>query len=373
MHVSELAARLIDIPSVSGDEGRIADFVEARLRANSALQVLRDGDAVLARTNLGRDQRVVLAGHVDTVPIAGNVPARLLERREIDDDGEAAPSPSTTTLWGRGSVDMKSGCAVFLALAEELRDPRMDITWVFYDHEEVAAELSGLGRVARHHPEWLSGDLAVLGEPTNGRIEGGCNGTMRANVTARGRAAHSARPWMGRNAVHALAEPLRRLAEWPPSTRTVEGLDFRESLLAVGVSGGGARNSVPDEATLIVNFRFAPDRSAAAAEDYVREMFADLPVAIEVTDRAAGARPGMDHEELGKLAQLLCERGAGEPVAKLGWTDVARFAQLGIPAINCGPGDPLLAHREDESCPTDQIQNMYEVFTAWLDSTERME
>ena len=369
MEISELAARLVDIPSVSGNEREIADFVEDRLRANPRLEVLRDGDSVLARTNLGRPGRVILAGHLDTVPIAANVPGRF-----IGDDDEATPATAGVprSLWGRGSVDMKGGCAVFLALAEDLVDPRLDITWVFYDHEEVAAELSGLGRVARHHPEWLMGDLAVLGEPTNGRIEGGCNGTMRLNLTARGRAAHSARPWMGVNAVHGLGEPLRRLEQWGPSVRTVGGLAFKESLLAVGVVGGGARNSVPDEATLIVNFRFAPDRTEEEAESYVREMFADLPLEIEVTDSAAAAAPGMDHPECERLAGLLEARGAGEAVAKLGWTDVARFSQLGVPAIKCGPGDPLLAHREDEACPVTQIEDTYAVFTQWLQTSEKM-
>ena len=361
MTISELAARLVDIPSVSGNEREIADFVEARLRANPALDVTRDGDAVVARTHLGAASRVILAGHLDTVPIAGNVPSSFF------DSDESHPH-----LFGRGSVDMKSGCAVFLALAEELTHPRLDVTWVFYDHEEVAAELSGLGRLAANHPEWLTGDLAVLGEPTNARIEGGCNGTMRLNLTATGQAAHSARPWMGTNAVHALAEPLRRLAEWEPQVHRVGGLDFTESLLAVGISGGGARNSVPDEATLIVNFRFAPDRSEAAAEAYVRDLFADLPLAIEVTDSAAAAAPGMDHPEFARLAGQLSERGAGDPVAKLGWTDVARFSALGVPSINCGPGDPLLAHRADEACPVEQMDAMHEIFTQWLQASEKM-
>ncbi|MGO1590953.1 MAG: succinyl-diaminopimelate desuccinylase [Ancrocorticia sp.] len=360
MNVSELAAHLVNIPSESGNEREIADFVEGRLRANPLLEVLRDGDAVLARTNGGKRTRVILAGHLDTVPIANNVPGTMAE--------------GGVTLWGRGSVDMKSGCAVFLKVAEELVAlPRMDITWIFYDHEEVAAELSGLGRVARHHPEWLHADLAVLGEPTNGQIEGGCNGTMRLNLVSRGKSAHSARPWMGENAVHALGEPLRRLEEWGPSVHTVGGLDFTESLLAVGISGGGARNSVPDEATLIVNFRFAPDRTQSDAEAYVRSLFEDVALDITVTDSAPAAEPGMDHPEFDRLSDLLREQGAGEPVAKLGWTDVARFSALGVPAINCGPGDALLSHRVDEACPVAQIENMYNVFTQWLETSEKME
>ncbi len=366
--VVALAAYLVDIPSVSGDERAIADVVEEVLRSLPHLEVLRDGDAVLARTNLGRASRVVLAGHLDTVPIARNVPG-VLTREEVRADGTApssCPMEEATTLWGRGSVDMKAGAAVFLQLAREVTEPRLDITWAFYDHEEVEATLNGLGRIQRHHPEWLMGDLAVLGEPTDGGIEGGCNGTMRLNISTRGVAAHSARPWMGVNAVHALGEVLRRLDAWETEVREVGGLAFRESLLAVGIRGGGAQNSVPDSATAIVNFRFAPDRSPVQAEKYVRDIFADLDVEIEVTDCAAGARPGMDHPEFQRLSEILHETGTRAPTAKLGWTDVSRFSELGVPAINCGPGDPTLAHKADEACPLSQIGNLHRTLSSWL-------
>ncbi|WP_188043113.1 succinyl-diaminopimelate desuccinylase [Changpingibacter yushuensis] len=348
--VVELTAALVDIPSVSGEEHLIADAVEREARTFPHLEILRDEDTVVARTHFGRPARVVLAGHLDTVPIAGNVPGRR--------DGEF--------LWGRGTVDMKAGCAVFLQLMRELREPRLDITWIFYDHEEVAANLNGLGRVLRLHPHWLEGDVAILGEPTNGGIEAGCNGTMRLSITAHGKAAHSARPWTGSNAVHALGEVLRRLEEWPLSVRNVGGLDYRESLLAVGISGGGPRNIVPDEAAVIVNFRFAPDRSERQAENYVRSLFADLPVTIAVTDSAPAADPGTNHSELDRLSHELELRGAGPVAAKLGWTDVARFSALGMPAINCGPGDPLLAHQDEEACSIEQIRSVYRAFTAWL-------
>lgn len=366
--VVALAAYLVDIPSVSGEERAIADVVEEALRSLPHLEVLRDGDAVLARTNLGRESRVVLAGHLDTIPIAQNVPGTFT-REAARTDGTPPASckmEDATTLWGRGAVDMKAGAAVFLQLARELTEPRMDVTWAFYDHEEVEASLNGLGRIQRHHPEWLAGDLAVLGEPTNGGIEGGCNGTMRLNLSTRGISAHSARPWMGVNAVHALGEVLRRLATWEPHIREVGGLAFKESLLAVGVRGGGAQNSVPDSATAIVNFRFAPDRSPAQAERYVRDIFSDLDLEIEVSDCAAGALPGMDHPEFQRLSKMLQDTGIGAPTAKLGWTDVSRFSELGVPAINCGPGDPTLAHKADEACPLSQIRNLYRTFSSWL-------
>lgn len=347
-NVLDLTQDLIDIPSESGNEARLADLIEAELRACAHLEVLRDGDALVARTHAGRAQRVLLAGHIDTVPIAANVPSKR----------------TATDIWGRGSVDMKAGDAVFLHLAAKLVDPAYDLTWVFYDHEEVEASLNGLGRLARNHPEWLAADVAILGEPTNAGIEGGCNGTLRVNVHASGVAAHSARPWMGENAVHKLVPALARLAVWEPEIRTVGGLDFTESLLAVGIAGGTGRNSVPDEAHIVVNFRFAPDRTPDDAEAYVREFFREYRV--EVTDCAAGAVPGMDSPHFVRLARLLREMGAGEPAAKLGWTDVARFTELGIPAINCGPGDPLLAHKADEACPMEQITRLAVVLEQWL-------
>ncbi len=366
--VVALAAHFVDIPSVSGNEGGLAAVVENELRKHRHLEVMRDGDAVLARTNLGRPTRVILAGHLDTVPIAQNVPG-VLTADSITATGSrpsASPLVEATTLWGRGSVDMKAGDAVFLALAREIAEPRLDVTWIFYDHEEVEASLNGLGRIERNHPDWLRADIAILGEPTGGAIEGGCNGTMRLNITASGVAAHSARPWMGDNAVHRIGAVLQRLAAWEPRIHVVDGLEYRESLLAVGVRGGGAHNSVPDSATAIVNFRFAPDRSPEQAEAYVREYFADMELQIELTDCAPGARPGMEHPEFARLANALRQQGVGKPTAKLGWTDVARFSALGVPAINCGPGDPTLAHRADEACPTAQIRHLHQMFAAWL-------
>ena len=341
--VVALAAQLVDIPSVSGDERKIADEIESTLRAQSHLEVLRDGDAVVARTNLGKPTRILLAGHTDTVPIADNLPGRL----------------ENGVLWGRGSVDMKGGDAVLLHLAASVREPRTDVTWVFYDHEEVEATLNGLGRLSRNHPEWLAADLAVLAEPTDGGIEGGCNGTLRVKVSAKGVAAHSARPWTGDNAVHKLVDALTFLANWQAEVHEVGGLEYRESLLAVGISGGGARNSVPDAAHVVVNFRYAPDRTEEEAQAYVRSAFSGYD--IEVLDSAPPAAPGMDDPEFVRLAELLREAGASEPRAKLGWTDVARFSALGLPAINCGPGDPLLAHKDDEACPVEQIERLARV------------
>ena len=353
--VVELARQVCDAESVSGGEGPLADAAEAFLRDLGAFEVLRDGDAVVARTRLGRSERVVLAGHLDTVPLTD--PPNLPVRREVHpDDGDV--------LVGRGAVDMKGGVAVQLAVARAAAaDPGRlvrDLTVVLYDHEEVASDLSGLGRLARTAPDWLAADFAILLEPTAAGVEGGCNGTLRARVTTRGRAAHTARAWRGVNAIHAAAPVLARLAAYEPASVEVEGLVFREGLNAVEVSGGIAGNVVPDRCTVTVNYRFAPSRSAAEAEAHVREVLAGFEV--EVTDAAEGARPGLD---LPAAAAFLAVVGA-EPAPKYGWTDVARFSALGVPAVNYGPGDPLLAHADDERCPVAQVVECERVLSSWL-------
>lgn len=346
----ELTRQFVDIASVSGGEAALADAIEAVLRPLPHLEVLRDGDAVVARTNLGRAQRVVIAGHIDTVPINGNVPARLEQTAE----GEV--------LWGRGTVDMKGGCAVALALAVELTAPLVDVTWVWYDNEEVDSSLNGLGRIARERPELLAADFAILGEPSGAEVEGGCNGTIRVDVTTRGRRAHSARAWLGENAIHAAAPVLERLAAYTPREVEVDGLVYRESLSAVRISGGVAGNVIPDECTVHVNYRFAPSVSGAEALIHLQELFAGLPVEIAVADLAEGARPGLD----APLAQRFVEAVGGQARPKYGWTDVARFSALGIPAVNYGPGDPGLAHADDERVPVEQIVRVEAGLRRWL-------
>ena len=342
---AELTADLVDVFSVSGSEGEITDLVESALRPFPHLEVLRDGDAVIARTNLGRARRAVIAGHLDTVPVNDNLPSRL------DADG---------ILWGRGTTDMKGGCAILLKLAVELTDPAVDVTWVWYDNEEVASEFNGLGRVSRHHPEWLAADFAILAEPTDAEIEGGCNGTLRAEVRTTGKRAHSARAWAGENAIHNAAPILQLLQGYEAATIEVDGLEYREGLSAVGISGGVAGNVVPDEAVVTVNYRFAPDKSGAYAERYIRDLFAGYDITI--TDLADGARPGLDDP----LAQAFVAAIGSEPRPKYGWTDVARFSALGIPAINYGPGDPALAHADDERVPVEQIERVEAGLRAWL-------
>ena len=354
--VERLAAQLIDVPSVSGGEHAIADAVEAALAAQAPhLRVTRDGDALVARTETGASERVIVAGHLDTVPIKDNVPSRW------EDDG--------ATLVGRGSVDMKAGVAVMLSLAAQLDAPGRDITWVLYDHEEVEEAKNGLGRLSRRHPELFHADFAVLCEPTSAALEGGCNGTLRVDVTVAGRAAHSARAWKGVNAIHGVGPLLNALAAYEPATVTVDGLAYREGLNAVGLRGGIAGNVIPDAATVTINYRFAPDKSVEQAQAHVEQVIAGAGLAehaIVWTDVAAACRPGLDAPLARSFARAVTAVGGGEPRAKEGWTDVSRFGALGIPAVNYGPGDPELAHADDERCPVDQIRACRAGLEAWL-------
>ncbi|MCP2625043.1 succinyl-diaminopimelate desuccinylase [Mycolicibacterium smegmatis] len=324
-----LTAALVDIPSVSRDERRIADEIEAALRAQAPhFEVIRNGDAVLARTNLGRPSRVMLAGHIDTVPIADNLPSRIV-------DGE---------MYGCGTSDMKAGDAVFLHLAATITEPTHDITLVMYDCEEIESSANGLGRIERELRDWLTADVAILGEPSGGYIEAGCQGTIRVVISAKGTRAHSARSWLGDNAIHKLAPVLDRLASYQARSVDIDGCVYREGLSAVRIEGGIAGNVIPDAASVTVNFRFAPDRDVDQAVAHVHEVFDGLDVTLELTDAAAGALPGLTQP----AAAALVAAAGGQVRAKYGWTDVARFAALGIPAVNYGPGDPNLAHRVDE-------------------------
>lgn len=323
----ELTAALVDVPSVSGQEAALADAVQQALAAQAGhLRLLRCGNTVLARTELGRPQRVLLAGHLDTVPLAGNLPSRRC--------GEL--------LYGCGTSDMKSGDAMILHLAATVPEPVYDLTVVLYDCEEIEAARNGLGRIEREHPEWLVAQLAILAEPTSGLVEAGCQGTLRGTVRTAGRRAHSARSWLGDNAIHAAGPVLARLASYQPRSVEIDGCTYREGLQAVGISGGVADNVVPDACEVRVNFRFAPDRSLPQAYQHVREVFCEFE--LQFTDGACGALPGLDAPA---AREFLATIGLA-PVAKYGWTDVSRFAALGIPALNYGPGDPNLAHTRDE-------------------------
>ena len=352
--VVALTAAICDISSVSGTEKPLADAIQAALEPLEHLEVTRVGNVVVARTELGRPERVVLAGHPDTVPLTDppNLPTRLT-------DG---------VLWGRGTVDMKGGVAVQLKLAHGIDAPSRDVTYIFYDNEEIESSANGLGHLARSHPQLLEADFAVLLEPTNAQIEGGCKGTLRVEVRVTGRAAHSGRPWAGDNAVHKAAPILQLLRDYEARVVDVDGLTFHEGMSAVGIRGGVAGNVIPDECVVTVNYRFAPDRSAQEAFAHVQELFADYD--LRLTDSAGGARPGLDLPAARDFVHDVAQGGpSGEPLrvtAKEGWTDVARFADLGIAAVNFGPGDPMLAHQDDEQVPIEQLRDAEAAMLRWL-------
>jgi succinyl-diaminopimelate desuccinylase len=346
----DLTRAICDIPSVSGDEQTLADAIEEAITPLAHLEVIRHGNTIVARTALGRSQRVAIAGHIDTVPINDNLPTR-----DVEIDGEAY-------LWGRGTVDMKAGTAVQLKLAAEITDPAVDITWMWYDNEEVEASKNGLGLLSAVRPDLFEADFAILGEPSNGEVEGGCNGTLRAIVRTSGVRAHAARAWIGENAIHRAAPILTRLSEYRAREVLVEGLLYRESLSAVRISGGVAGNVIPDACEVEINYRFAPSKTAADAEAHVRGVLAGFD--LEVTDAAEGARPGLD----AAIAQQFVAAVGAEARPKYGWTDVARFSALGIPAVNYGPGDPHLAHHDEERVPLAQIDAVEQGLRAWLTS-----
>ena len=344
--VTSLVAAICDIESVSENEAALADAIEAALHPLEHLEVVRDGNTVIARTMLDRSERVILAGHIDTVPLTTepNLPTR-----RVGDE-----------LWGRGTVDMKGGVGVMLRLAAEVTAPQRDVTFLFYECEEIDARFNGLARVGETRPDLLAGDFAVLLEPTNGEIEGGCKGTLRADVSTRGVAAHSARPWKGHNAIHDAAVVLARLAAYEAQTIPVDGLDYREALQAVGIEGGIAGNVIPDRCTVTVNYRFAPDKDVEQAFAHVQQIFEGFEVTLG--DAVEGARPGLQLPAAREFVETL-----GLPVTgKEGWTDVARFTALGIPAVNYGPGDPNLAHMDDERCPVQHYVEAERALLRWL-------
>ena len=350
-----LTAELVDIPSVSFDEAAIVAHLEGELRDIPGLAVDRIGDNLVARTNLGRTHRVILAGHTDTVP--GDTSGSRL-------DGDV--------LWGLGTTDMKGGLAVMLELARVVSEPAVDVTWVFYAREEVAIAHNGLRELFAEASELLAGDFAILGEPTAGAIEAGCQGTMRFEVTLAGARAHTARPWMGRNAVHRLGGLLTALEAYAHREPVVDGCRYREALQAVHVEGGVAGNVVPDSAMVRINHRYAPDRSGAQAEAHVREFLApfldegdgdDGGDRVELVDHSPAALPGLSHP----LLRAVTDRHQLEVRAKLGWTDVAFFSEHGVPAVNLGPGEPTLAHTAGERLERAPLESCFMVLRDLLE------
>ena len=342
--VVTLTEQLVNIESVSHDEEAIADAVEAALRTLPHLTVTRHGHTLVARTTLGLGERVVIAGHLDTVPLNDNLPAR----REGG------------ILHGLGTCDMKGGDAVMLKLAADVTEPNRDLTFIFYEAEEVDSEHNGLRKLTVSDPDLVVADFAILMEPSNASVEAGCQGTLRVDVRTTGERAHSARSWKGVNAIHLASPVLARLNDYVAREPEIDGLTYHEGLNATGIRGGVAGNVIPDECVVEVNFRFAPDRSEEDAEAFVRDFFDGFDVTV--TDLAAGAMPGLDRP----AAKAFVEAVGGEVAPKFGWTDVAQFTKLGVPAVNFGPGDPMFAHKQDEHVPIEHIERCERTLKEWL-------
>lgn len=344
-----LTAALVAVPSVSRHEGDLAGAVERRLRDRAPeLSVDRVGNTVIARTSLGNERRVVLGGHLDTVPPNGNEIPRL--------DGDV--------LHGLGSADMKGGLAVLLRLAEDINEGRrahFDCTLAFYEGEEIADEYNGLRHVFTQQAELLGGDFAVLLEPTGGRIEAGCQGTLHLRAHFAGARAHSARPWMGSNAIHSASDAVTKVAAHDAGTVTVDGLPYRQSLQVVRIEGGVANNVVPDACTLVVNRRFAPSHSVDEARAEVEDLLADAD-RIEVLSASPAGPPNLGHPLVAEFVETL----GVDVEPKLGWTDVARFASRGVPAVNFGPGDPDLAHTASERVTRASVEQCYAALARFL-------
>ncbi len=345
--VVALTEQLVDIESVSHNERAIADAVEAALTPLAHLTVSRHGNTVVARTELGRGERVVIAGHLDTVPVNDNLPVRR-------EDG---------VLHGLGTCDMKAGDAVILKLAADVTEPNRDLTFILYDCEEIESHHNGLFKLAASHPDLMRADFAILMEPSNAVVEAGCQGSLQCDVRTTGERAHSARSWKGDNAIHRAGEVLARLGSYEARQPVIDGLEYHEGLNAVGIRGGVATNVLPDECVISVNYRFAPDRTEADAESFVREFFAGYDVTI--TDNSPGAHPGLDRP----AAKEFIAAVGGEVNPKFGWTDVARFTVLDVPAVNFGPGDPMFAHKQDEHVPIEHIERCERQLKSWLGAT----
>lgn len=361
----ELTAALVGIPSVSHDEAAIADAVEEALRRVDGVEVTRVRHNVVARTNRGLGRRVILAGHLDTVPPSGNEGVL-----------RAPGADGTPAIHGIGSVDMKPGDAVYLhAFATLANDPALtrDMTVVMYECEEVAARYSGLAHLIEERRELLDGDAGLLGEPSGAMIEAGCQGTLRIRVGARGVRAHSARAWLGDNAIHKLAPVLSRVAAYEAATVDVDGLEYREGLQVTRIEAGVANNTVPDEAWCFVNYRFAPDKTTEAAMAHLEEVLG-LDVGTHELEEAGLwfdyddiSGPGVPGLREPAVAELVAATG-GRVGPKYGWTDVARLSALGIPAVNFGPGDPALCHKPEEHCPEHQIREVTAMLRDYLTS-----
>jgi succinyl-diaminopimelate desuccinylase len=344
----------VNVGSVSRHEDEILSTIRSELEGHDALEILDDGDAVVfvgPRVRRVDAQFVVLAGHVDTVPVAG---AEVPGLREGDE------------IVGRGASDMKAGLAVMLQVASELAATReagdLDVGFLFFGREELPIGESALVPLFERCPAASTIGLALVMEPTNNAIEVGCLGNLNAEVTVEGIAAHSARPWLGDNAIHTAIEALVPLADLPVRDVTIDGLTFREVVNITTIEGGIATNVIPDRVRAHVNYRYAPTHTPSEAETRLRELLGHQQVQVDIVGNAPPGPVNVTNP----LVQRL--RVAGDlPVGpKQAWTPVAEFATVGVDAVNFGPGDPQYAHRDDERVEGAALVRSYEVLRKFL-------
>jgi succinyl-diaminopimelate desuccinylase len=333
---------LIDIPSPTGAEDALRDAIAERL---SGLVPQIIGRSVVVGHRTGRPL-ISLYGHLDTVPEQDNLPARVAAGR----------------VHGLGASDMKGGLAVMVALLEDesVRNGPFDVIGVFYDAEEGPAAGNGLERVLDEAPLLLASEFAVVMEPTDGELQLGCQGTINARVEFHGVSAHSARPWLGENAITKAGSWLAVMHERGWRDVEVAGLTFKETFAVTLADGGVAANMIPPRFVLNLNHRYPPDRSVEEAEAMVREACAAAD-SVEIVDRAMAAPIPEDNPHLGRLRGLVSTVSA-----KTAWTDVARLAARGLPAVNYGPGEVAQAHKQDESAPAATLEQCFGVMKEFL-------
>ena len=346
MTILETLIKLVDTPSVTGDEALLCTWIENRYRTRYPTQ--RIGNSVIVgRPNEGVDF-VVLYGHTDTVPVQGDPKAKVVEDR----------------LGGLGSSDMKSGLAVMMKLLDNgVREPTGGLVGVFYDAEEGPAADNGLEAVLDDAPWLTNADVSIVLEPTDLNLELGCNGVLNADVIFKGSTAHSARPWLGENAITKAGRWLATMHDREPPVVDVGGLEYREVFSVTKASGGIANNIIPGEFVVNLNHRFPPVYSIEDAEARLLDVASSADDVV-IRDRAPAGKVDLDHPGVQRLDALI----GGIRLAKQGWTDVARLTQRGAVAVNYGPGEVAQAHQVDESVPIANLQTAYDVLEEFLTS-----
>ena len=347
--IAQTTLELCKIPSVTGEEGKIADFLENFLMENNLI-FERYRHSIIAKGPFDKIKpTIMLVGHHDTVP-------------PHKDDIKTCINGNK--LYGRGASDMKSGVAVIMHLIKDLDFTVLpyNIQIVFYDREEGKFEDSGLELLFKQSNS-LKADFSIVLESTNLNIHPGCQGTIHANLTFKGKTCHSSRPWEGENAIHKAANILKKLAEKEPTEVKIDGLIFKEVMQATMAQAGVARNVIPDHFELNLNYRYAPDKTVEEACKII-EQFINNEAEIEFIDKAYPGPICSDNP----LYKRLIDVANCSLEAKQGWTDVARLAYHGIDSVNYGPGLTSQAHQLNEYVMIDDLVKCYDVLKDYLTS-----